>query len=228
VSAVAVVTGAGGGIGAAVVRLLAERRYAVWALGRSRSGLEMLCSEVSGAVPVVLDLADPVHELPPVLADEPCVDLLVHCAGVAEVASIGDADADLWRRTLAVNVAGPAELTRLLLPALRAARGRVVFFNMAPGLRSVPRWSAYVGSKAALRELADSLREEEAARGVSVTTIYPGATATSLLRRVRRDFCRPYDEQSCLSPEAVAATVGGLLDVAPGACLSEISIIPRP
>ena len=222
------VTGAGGGIGAAVVRGLAGRGYAVRALGRSRSRLDLLCRGVPGAVPVVLDLAEPVHELPEGLAGETGVDVLVHCAGVAEVASVGDADAELWRRTLAVNVAGPAELTRLMLPALRAARGRVVFLNMAPGLRAVPRWSAYVGSKAALRELADSLREEETPHGVAVTTIYPGATATPLLQQVRRDFRRPCDERSCLSPQAVADAVAGILDTPPGVCLSEISIIPVP
>jgi NADP-dependent 3-hydroxy acid dehydrogenase YdfG len=227
--AVAVVTGATGGIGAAAVRGLAGRGYAVRALGRSQRRLDLVCREVPDATPVVLDLAEPVHELPPALAAEPRIDVLVHCAGVAEVASVSDADTELWRRTFAVNVAGPAELTRLLLPALRAGRGRVVFLNMAPGLRAVPRWSAYVGSKAALRELADSLREEEEdVHGVSVTTIYPGATATPLLQQVRHDFGRAYDERSCLSPEAVADAIGSLLEVPAGVCLSEISIIPGP
>jgi NAD(P)-dependent dehydrogenase (short-subunit alcohol dehydrogenase family) len=52
-----------------------------------------------------------------------------------------------------------------------------VFTNAAPGLQAVPRWSAYAASKAALRELADSLRKEEARHGLRVTTIYPGGTA---------------------------------------------------
>jgi NAD(P)-dependent dehydrogenase (short-subunit alcohol dehydrogenase family) len=65
-------------------------------------------------------------------------------------------------------------VTRALLPALRAARGRIVFVNAARGTHPVPGWSAYAGSKVALRELADSLRDEEDPHGNRVTTIYPG------------------------------------------------------
>jgi short chain dehydrogenase len=91
------------------------------------------------------------------------------------------------------HVTGAAELTRLMLPALRGACGHVVFVNASPGMRAVPRWSAFVGSKAALRELADSLREEEEHSGVQVTTVYPAGTATERLRRVRAAFGRDYD-----------------------------------
>ena len=49
----------------------------------------------------------------------------------------------------------------------------MIFVNASPGMRAVPRWAAFVGSKAALRELADSLRLEEAEYGVRVTTVYP-------------------------------------------------------
>jgi NAD(P)-dependent dehydrogenase (short-subunit alcohol dehydrogenase family) len=87
---------------------------------------------------------------------------VVHCAGVSEVAAVEATPHALWEETLAVNVTGPAALTRVLLPPLRAARGHVVFVNAAPGQQGVPNWSAYTASKAALRELADSLREEEA------------------------------------------------------------------
>ncbi|MFI6922301.1 SDR family NAD(P)-dependent oxidoreductase [Nonomuraea spiralis] len=79
---------------------------------------------------------------------------------------------------MAVNVASAAELVRLALPVLRRAKGHVIFVNASPRLTGVARWSAFVASKAALRELADSLREEEAVHGVRVTTVYPAATAT--------------------------------------------------
>ena len=86
------------------------------------------------------------------------------------MATVADTPRALWDETFAVNVSGPASLTRALLPALRAAHGRIVFVNAAPGLRAVPKWSAYTASKAALRELADSLREEERGHGLRVTT----------------------------------------------------------
>ncbi|MFI7636750.1 hypothetical protein [Nonomuraea sp. NPDC049400] len=55
-----------------------------------------------------------------------------------------------------------------------------------------------LGSKAALRELADSLREEEAAHGIRVTTVNSAATATDLLGEVRSAFGRPYDPELCI------------------------------
>jgi NAD(P)-dependent dehydrogenase (short-subunit alcohol dehydrogenase family) len=159
------VSGATGGIGEAVVEALAAARCRVLALGRSPEKLEALRSRVAEVVPVVLDLASRMD----IAAAFPRIDRLhglVHCAGVSEVAAVEASSQPLWEETFAVNVTGPAALTRVLLPALRAARGHVVFVNAAPGLHGVANWSAYTASKAALRELADSLREEEARQGL--------------------------------------------------------------
>jgi hypothetical protein len=77
------------------------------------------------------------------------LDFLIHCAGVSAVASVADTDPATWQDTLTVNVTAAAELTRLLLPALRRSRGHVIFVNASPGIRAVPRWEAFMGSKAA-------------------------------------------------------------------------------
>ena len=68
-----------------------------------------------------------------------------------EAASVAD-----WRAQLELNVVVPAELTRLLLPALRAARGKVVFLNSGSGLNARAGDAVYAASKFALRALADS------------------------------------------------------------------------
>ncbi|HEX5511369.1 MAG TPA: SDR family oxidoreductase [Actinomycetales bacterium] len=223
----AVVTGATGGIGSAIARALSQRDYRVLAVGRSQSKLDALVREVASTVPVLMDLSEPV-ELPGLLRELDRVDVLVHCAGVADVASVAEAGPDLWRGTFAVNVVSAAELTQALLPGLRAASGQVVFINMAPGMTGVPKWSAYVGSKAAQRELADSLREEEAANGVRVTTVYPAGTATDLLRQVREQFGRPYDPEACIQPESLAAMVVAAIGSPPDAHVAELSVQPRP
>ena len=75
-------------------------------------------------------------------------------------------------------------LTRVCLPALRAARGTVVFVNSGAGLVAHPQWSAYAASKHGLRALADALRAEEQEHGVRVTTVFPGRTATPMQQRV--------------------------------------------
>ena len=100
---------------------------------------------------------------------------------------------------LPVNLVAPAELTRALLPGLRAARGTVVFLNSGAGLVAHPEWSAYAASKFGLRAIADSLRAEEAGAGVRVTSVYLGRIATPMHRRctsrrarttTRRTGCR--------------------------------------
>src|SRR5690606_14659866 len=106
------------------------------------------------------------------------LDSLLHVAGVVELGAVGDLTPAVWQETLAANLVAPAELTRLLLPRLRAARGHVVFVNSGAGLAAHPRWSAYAASKHGLRALADALRGEEREHGLRVTTVYPGRTAT--------------------------------------------------
>jgi NADP-dependent 3-hydroxy acid dehydrogenase YdfG len=73
-------------------------------------------------------------------------------------------------------------------------------------------WSAYAGSKAG-RELADSLRLEEAARRVKVASVYPNGTVSDLLKKIRDQFGEPYDPDQCLQPEDVATAIVDTLDV---------------
>lgn len=218
----AVVAGATGGIGVAVVAALAAAGYRVVALGRDAEKLAALEAET-----VVVDLAA-LDALPEPLSGLDRVDALVHCAGISEIAAVEDTPRGLWDETFAVNVSGPAALTRTLLPALRAARGRVVFVNAAPGLRAVRNWSAYTASKAALRELADSLREEERERGVRVTSIYPGGVRTELLRKVRTQLGVPYDPAVTVSPETLASLVATVLAFPDDAELLDVSLRAAP
>ncbi|MEU7857650.1 SDR family NAD(P)-dependent oxidoreductase [Nonomuraea sp. NPDC049141] len=176
----------------------------------------------AGVTIVVADLARPeaLAAALPVIGE---LDAFVHCAGIAEVVATADSSVELWRDTFNVNVASAAELLRLLLPALRTRRGRVVLINAAPGLS--PRgWPAYAASKAALRELGDAVRDEEHRHGIRVTTIYPGGTATELLRKVRAEFGSPYDPDQCLRPSTIASLVLTALTTSPDAHLTELSV----
>lgn len=201
------VTGATGGIGSAVVAALVGRGHGVVALGRDAGRLARLARD--GVTPVAHDLRRG-RAAPPEVLELERLDALVHCAGVAPVASVAGTTAETWDEVLGTNLVGPARLTAAALPALRAAQGAVVLVGMAPGLQDVPRWSAYAGSKAALRELAGSLRAEEPL--LRVALVNPGGTATPLLARVRHELGRPYDPATALSPAAVAETVADLLD----------------
>jgi NADP-dependent 3-hydroxy acid dehydrogenase YdfG len=213
------VTGATGGIGTALVGALVKAGHHVTAVGRGVGRLDVPGIEVDLAEPGTIAAA--VGELGDIQA-------LVHCAGVSPIAAVADAVPGTWERTLAVNVASAAELVRLALPALRRSRGHVIFVNASPGMTGIARWSAFVGSKAALRELADSLREEEAAHGVRVTTVYPAATATELLREVRSSFGRPYDPEQCIRPETLAEMIVWVLSAPADAYACELSVLPAP
>jgi NAD(P)-dependent dehydrogenase (short-subunit alcohol dehydrogenase family) len=201
------VTGSTGAIGSAVVEAARNEGYRVLAWDRGAA-----------------DLRDPAS-LADALPALDRLDALVHCAGVAEVASVEETPAPLWTETLAVNVVSAAELTRVLLPALRRASGHVVFVNAAPGLHAVPRWSAYAASKAALTELADSLRVEEAPNGLRVTSVYPGGTTSELLAKIRGQFGQPYDPARTIQPATLAGTVMTVLDMRADAYLSDVSVV---
>jgi NADP-dependent 3-hydroxy acid dehydrogenase YdfG len=219
------VTGATGGIGRAIVPALVAAGHKVIAVGRDLDRLGSL-GDVQA---IAADLAAP-GQLAAAIEPPGRLDALVHCAGVslAAAALVGESDPPVWQETMSVNVMGAAELTRLVLPALRRSRGHVLFVNAAPGVGASARWSAFAASKAALRELADSLRLEEAANGVRVTTVYPGGTATEHLRQVREAFGREYDPQQLIRPESLAAIVTWVLAAPADAYVAELSVLARP
>lgn len=219
----AVITGATGGIGSALTHALVHRGYEVFAIGRATERLTLLAADEPMVHATPMDLTAPIR-LPEQLRHLQRLDVLVHGAARADVAAVSEAEPQLWRDTFAVNVVAAAELTQLLLPALRAASGRVIFLNAAPGVSSVPRWSAYVASKAALQELADSLRHEERAHGVGVTTVRPSGTATDGLRRVRQDFGHPFDPSNCISPDDLAVAISAAIETPSGAYPTELFI----
>lgn len=219
------VTGAAGGIGSAVVSALAAAGHQVTAVGRELGRLRPLPAVRA----IAADFTQP-RNLCEAVQEPERLDALVHCAGVAVEARapVAGTGPEVWQQTMAVNALAAAELTRLALPALRRSRGHVVFVNAAPGTQAVPGWSAFAASKAALRELADSLREEEAANGLRVTTVYPGGTATEHLRDIRTVAGRDYDPDRLIRPETLGAMVAWVLDAPPDAYVSELSVLRAP
>lgn len=214
------VTGASGGIGRQLVERLAASGAEVYAAGRSAATLATL-----PATPVELDLAAPETLAGAVaeIAAQP-LDALVHSAGVVALGRVADLPYRAWADQLTVNVAAAAELTRVLLPALRVARGRVVFVNSGAGLRANPSWGAYAASKYGLRALADALRAEEPA--LRVTSVFPGRTATPMQQAVRAAEGAPYQPEEYLRPETVAEAVLAALDAPADAHLTELVLRP--
>ena len=143
-----------------------------------------------------------------------------------ELGAVGELSVEDWSSQLRVNLVAPAALTRVALPALRAARGTVVFVNSGAGLSAHPGWSAYAASKHGLRALADSLRGEEAAHGVRVSSVYPGRTATPMQEKVHRQEGKDYDAADWIRADTVADAIVGLLDLPRDATVPELVIRP--
>jgi len=245
------ITGATGGIGSATAELLREHGHDLILAGSSPDRLHKLAGQFaatpygktqsfsltsSGQQPVTpgrhistitLDLSEPRRmEAALAVVDLPArLDGLVYCAGVTDLGRVADQDADHWIDQLMINLVGAAELTRLLLPSLRAAAGQVVYVNSGAGLRANPGWSAYAASKHGLKALADSLRAEEP--GIRVTSVYPGRTATEMQRKVRAQENAEYRPADYIEPSTVARAILGVIETPADGIVTDVSIRSR-
>ena len=225
-----VITGAGSGIGQAVTDRLHARGDALYLLARTDESAERIAQRFPGARTFVADLGDPSGLADAVpLGDLPGeLDALLHVAGVLRLDQVADLTPEAWHTSLAVNLAAPAELTRLLLPRLRRPGGHVVFVNSTSGVKTQKHWAAYSASKYGLRALADALRDEESDTGLRVTTVYPGRTATPMQEAVHRHEERAYEAERWIDPRSVAAAVIAALDLPADAEISDITVRVGP
>jgi NADP-dependent 3-hydroxy acid dehydrogenase YdfG len=220
----ALVTGASRGIGAAVARALAPGHDLLLG-GRDTAALEALARELPAARPWPVELTDSAAVAEAVAGIER-LDVLVHSAGVALLGTVAETPAVTWRRQFEINVVAVAELTRLLLPALRAAPGRVVLINSGAGLTARAGWASYAASKFALRAFADALRAEEQELGVRVTSVHPGRVDTDMQRGVVAHEGGEYRPEAYLRPESVARAVLLAVTASDDTALTEVVVRP--
>jgi len=175
------VTGAGSGIGLAIVDALLAQGVPVWAGARRAEHLEALRRR--GAMPLALDVRDAAQVqavADAVAASGQPLAALVHNAGVGGIGVLQSwSDEDL-RALFETNVFGVHRLTRALLPALLEARGRIVCIGSQGGSITHPFYGPYTMSKHALEAYAHCLRQELAPHGVAVSIVQPGAVATDI------------------------------------------------
>jgi NAD(P)-dependent dehydrogenase (short-subunit alcohol dehydrogenase family) len=126
---------------------------------------------------VILDVTDPAS-IAAVRIDR--LDGLVNNAGIAVAAPLEDLPLGELRRQLEVNVVGQLAVAQALLPALRAARGRLVLVGSIAGRSALPFLGGYAISKFALEAMTDSFRLELAADGIEVSLVEPGTIATPI------------------------------------------------
>jgi NAD(P)-dependent dehydrogenase (short-subunit alcohol dehydrogenase family) len=220
---VAIVTGAGSGIGRCAAVRLAGAGWRVAVAARTLEDLEetaRLCREAwrgeSGSWPVALVIPTDVGRsdacrglVEETLAGFGRLDALVNNAGVAPSAPIEETDEPMIRGCFDVNSVGPAMIIHHAWGALRACGGSIVNVSSLATEDPFPGFFVYAASKAALEMLALVAAREGAESGVRAWSVAPGAVETPTLRRLFDEAALPRDRT--LDPDEVAGVIVDLL-----------------
>ena len=190
---VALVTGAGGGIGRRIALDLASLGAVVAVCSRRGEGAEEVASAVreagaSARAYGAVDFVDrsAISELVRrVGADLGQVDVLVSNAGWEHVSPFVDSDPELWDRLLAINLRAPIQLTHAFLPGMVERNwGRLVYVSSDAGRVGSKGEAVYAAAKSGLFGFSKTIAREAARSGVTSNVVCPGPTDTPLLREV--------------------------------------------
>lgn len=139
------------------------------------------------------------------------LDALFNNGAYGQVGAVEDLTPELLRRQIEVNVIGTHDLTRRLVPAMRAAgRGRIVQCSSVLGFVSVPYRGAYCASKFALEALSDALRIELAGTGIHVSIIEPGPIRTRFVEHALANFRATIDIDGSAHRETYIARLAAM------------------
>ena len=207
---VAVVTGAGRGIGRAIALAYAKAGADLAICARSQSEMDAVGAEIRDigrqCVAASVDLADP--DQTAAFCDDVRrafngVDVIVNNAGAyLERGAFVDSDPELWWKTMEVNVRGPYLVTRHLIEAMRKG-GKIINLTSGKGWSAGANSTAYHVSKAALNMLTNGLANELWQRDIDVNSLVPGPTATATFDNAKPGEERSPEEILSLGPDAL-------------------------
>jgi len=221
---VAIVTGAGQGLGRVFAKAFAMAGAIPVIAERNHDKGRAVAAEIGNeALAIHTDVADPAS-IESMVAEVDKrfgrIDILVNNAGIfstLEMRPFEQIPLDEWEQVLRVNVTGPFLCARAVLPAMRRAKwGRII--NMASGAVTLgrPNYLHYITSKAALEGMTRSMARELGADGITVNSILPGATFTEIERKtVSPEQKQRIVAQQCIPrPEVPEDLVGTVLFLA--------------
>src|SRR5580693_7203221 len=226
---VAVITGAGGGIGAAIALELSRLGAIAVLCGRTRAALESSAQAIAEAggkaevIPCDVSSLDSVEGAARhVESSFGCVDILVNNAGIGGFGGpLHQLPPDAWEQILNTNLRGVFYTTRAFVPMMiRARSGHIINISSLAGKNALPNGAAYAASKWGLNGLSYSLAEELRSHNIRVAVICPGSTDTDLSPHVGKD------PGKMLQPEDVAHAVAMLVTQSAQSFVSEILLRP--
>jgi len=187
---VAVISGAGAGIGRALAVELASRGCHLGlvdvneeALAETASAVETHPVEVTRHVTDVSDRTQMAALPAAVLGAHGQVNLLINNAGITLQKSFGNHSLDDWERMIGINLWGVVYGCHFFLDALRSAdEAHIVNLSSMSAFAGLPTQSSYCATKAAIKGLSESLWAELAAEGIRVTSVHPGAIKTEMIQ----------------------------------------------
>ena len=235
---IALVTGAAGGMGAAISKALLQSGHRVILADRDADAARKLAADLGDAsLALPLDITDKaavdgiIDNLPPAWRR---IDILVNNAGhdIGGRTRFDLGPADDWSAIIETNLIGLMRVTRALLPPMvQRDTGDIVNMSSISALRIVPDMAAYTTSKAGVRAFTDVLRGELAETGIRVTEILPGLTRTGIIRtRYRGDTVKEKDYfdtfKMALEPDDVARCIAFALAQPRSVQIAQLVVLP--
>jgi NAD(P)-dependent dehydrogenase (short-subunit alcohol dehydrogenase family) len=211
---VAVVTGAGSGLGAATARAFARAGCRVAVLDINRVGAERVAAELGGngmTLPICCDVGDAASVSAAVRAVAErweCLDLLVNCAAVDHTVSVHEMTVEQWDQVQAVNLRGPFLLAKAAWPLmLRQGSGHIFNIASTAATRAWANAAAYHATKWGLVGFGRGLGVEGRPHGIRVTTIIPGGMQTHFFDRFVEQGIPLPDQANLQDPATVADVI---------------------
>jgi len=207
----ALITGAGGGLGHALVERLVMNGWKVFAADISTDLLRSSMHDPD-VVPIAMDVTDAesirsAYETITSRTDH--LDGIVNFAGIMGVGSLTDMPEERLARILDINVMGTFRVNKKFFPLVEAVKGRIVNISSETGWQSAAPFNGpYAMSKYAIEAYSSALRRELAIVDVKVVTIQPGAFRTSMVEGIERAFTQAESETTKFA--SVLGTLKGL------------------